>query len=406
MPAVPRAFLAAGAALYLLVLRRPDSLFAPTMWAEDGVIFFKGAVDHGASSLFDGYNGQFLLLQRTVALVAEPLPVAWQPAIYAVVALLVTVGSCSWVLSALGHADLVPGARGLSVRLGVHAGHGGGHRHADELPLVARGRRPRHRLPHRPTAATGAHPRDRLRRRSTALSGFAVLYGLPALLFRGGVTKSRHSRTLVAVAVTGLAIEAAYLIASPREGSAGRLTHIGADTTMLLVVKKVFGLAALGDVNFAQSWPLRQAPLWAWTITFVLLVLVVAAVRRAARRRSGTGSCAAYSARGSWRSGRKPRPAVDSPRLLLPGIGNRYFVPAIAAIYLLVLMATSRRRLRALVVATTAVLLLVGIASDYHLATTRPCRLVASSLGASTGSQQTCTVVIPPGWEVVITDRP
>ena len=45
---------------------------------------------------------------------------------------------------------------------------------------------------------------------------------------------------------------------------------------MLLVVKKVFGLAALGDVNFAESWPVRQAPLWAWTITFVLFALVVA----------------------------------------------------------------------------------------------------------------------------------
>ena len=257
------------------------------MWAEDGVIFFKGAVDHGAGSLFDGYNGQLLLLQRTVALVAEPLPVAWQPAIYAVVALLVTVGSCSWVLSGVGACRSRSRARGLSVRVGVHAGHGGGHRHADELPLVARGRRPRHRLPHRPTAATGAHPRDRL----VALIRVVRLRGAvraPRIaLPRGAYEDQRHSLTLVAVAVTGVAIEAAYLIASPREGSAGRLTHIGADTTMLLVVKKVFGLAALGDVNFAQSWPLRQAPLWAWTITFVLIALVVA-VFVACARRSGT----------------------------------------------------------------------------------------------------------------------
>ena len=172
-----------------------------------------------------------------------------------------------------------------------------------------------------------------------------MLYGLPALLFRAVRTKSRHSLTLVAVAGIGLAIEAAYLIVSPCEGSAGRFTHIGADTTMLLVVKKVFGLAALGDVNFAQSWPLRQAPLWAWTITFVLLALVVAVfVALRVPQRYGLLCCVL----GAWFlaiwSHTAPGGQFSAP--LLPGIGNRYFVPAIAAIYLLVLMATSRRRLR------------------------------------------------------------
>ena len=404
MPAVPRAFLAAGAALYLLVLRRPDSLFAPTMWAEDGVVFFKGAVDHGASSLFDGYNGQFLVLQRTVALVAEPLPVAWQPAIYAVVALLVTVGSCSWVLSARWGMPIsfpvrvaclfalvcMPGTAEVTATLtNCHWWLAVG---VLVIGCLTDPPRPPGRILEIAFVAL------------TALSGFAVLYGLPALLFHAVRTKSRHSLTLVAVAVTGLVIETSYLIASPREGSAGRLTHIGADTTVLLVVKKVFGLAALGDVNFAQSWPLRQAPLWAWTITFVLLALVVALfVALRAPQRYGLLCCVL----GAWFLAiwSETRPGGRFSALLLPGIGNRYFVPAIAAVYLLVLMATSRRRLRALVVATTAVLLLVGIASDYHLA---PRGHVDWSEFARCvdGSQQTCTVVIPPGWEVVITDRP
>ena len=157
-----------------------------------------------------------------------------------------------------------------------------------------------------------------------------MLYGLPALLSTAVRTKSRHSLTLVAVAVTGLVIETVYLIASPREGSAGRLTHIGADTTVLLVVKKVFGLAALGDVNFAQSWPLRQAPLWAWTITFVLLALVVALfVALRAPQRYGLLCCVL----GAWFLAiwSETRPGGRFTALLLPGIGNRYFVPAIAA---------------------------------------------------------------------------
>ena len=148
--------LAAVAAGYLLVMRRPDSLFGPVMWAEDGVILFKGAYDHGASSLFDGYNGQFLFVQHAVASLASPLPGR------------VATGDLRdrrpdrdgrfvqlGAQRPVGHTDLVSRPCRVPLRAGVHAGHGRGERDVDELPLVARRRRPRHRLPLRPTAARG-----------------------------------------------------------------------------------------------------------------------------------------------------------------------------------------------------------------------------------------------------------
>lgn len=48
----------------LYVLRRPDMLLVPQLWAEDGQVFLQNAFDHGIQSLFMTYAGYQNLLSR------------------------------------------------------------------------------------------------------------------------------------------------------------------------------------------------------------------------------------------------------------------------------------------------------------------------------------------------------
>ena len=91
---------AVAAAAYLLVMRRPDSLTSPTLWAEDGTIYFSGAIQNGARSLLTGYAGQLFL--------AEPRSCARRDCFSCCLAtcrlrvgvsLIAALGSCALVLS-------------------------------------------------------------------------------------------------------------------------------------------------------------------------------------------------------------------------------------------------------------------------------------------------------------------
>ena len=56
-----------AAAAYVYLLRRPSGLQAPVMFAEDGTVFFKDAIERGLGALFAPYNGQIFIPQRLVA---------------------------------------------------------------------------------------------------------------------------------------------------------------------------------------------------------------------------------------------------------------------------------------------------------------------------------------------------
>jgi hypothetical protein len=84
----------------LYVMRRPTSIFAPVLFADDGIGYVKGAIEHGWTSLLETYAAQVFLFQRALALAFSVLPVAIQPAAYMAAAVAAAVGSCSIVLSA------------------------------------------------------------------------------------------------------------------------------------------------------------------------------------------------------------------------------------------------------------------------------------------------------------------
>ncbi len=74
----------------LLVLRRPDAVFYPQLWAEDGVVWFADAYNHGAlRALLFARDGYLQVFPRLVAALALWAPLARVPLVFSLIALAV-----------------------------------------------------------------------------------------------------------------------------------------------------------------------------------------------------------------------------------------------------------------------------------------------------------------------------
>jgi hypothetical protein len=88
----PAAFwvIAVALAVALLVLRRPDAVFHPQLWAEDGVVWFADAYNHGAlRALLFARDGYLQVFPRLVAAAALWVPLARVPMVFNLIALAV-----------------------------------------------------------------------------------------------------------------------------------------------------------------------------------------------------------------------------------------------------------------------------------------------------------------------------
>ena len=105
----------------ILLLRRPEMMLHPELWAEDGRIFFVQADTEGARALVTPYSGYHHFLLRVIAAAAAGLNARWVPVAY-IAANLATV-----VLIAIGlfshRLDLPhPAACALAIGLLPHTG--------------------------------------------------------------------------------------------------------------------------------------------------------------------------------------------------------------------------------------------------------------------------------------------
>src|ERR1035437_2093481 len=107
--------LAAG----IIFLRKPDRFYAPQLFAEDGVIFFAGAYEHGWHSLLMPYAGYLHSLPRVIALLADSLDPLWVPAVYNYSAIFVILAVIALIFSPRVHLPAKP-ILGLAVVLVPH----------------------------------------------------------------------------------------------------------------------------------------------------------------------------------------------------------------------------------------------------------------------------------------------
>ena len=83
----------------LALWRGWDRLTEPAFWGEDGSVFVKAAREDGVCSLLRTYAGCLHLLPRLAALGLRPLPLGWQPGLYAAVGLAAGAAVCALALS-------------------------------------------------------------------------------------------------------------------------------------------------------------------------------------------------------------------------------------------------------------------------------------------------------------------
>jgi hypothetical protein len=106
-----RALLAVVAVSFIiLALRSPANLLHASFWGEDGWVWYPDAYNAGIASLFSPHAGYLSLLQRFVAIVSQPVPLVYEPVVFAAVALLVQSVTAAFIVS---HrmADAWPSAR-------------------------------------------------------------------------------------------------------------------------------------------------------------------------------------------------------------------------------------------------------------------------------------------------------
>jgi hypothetical protein len=74
----------------LLVLRRPDAVFHAQFWAEDGVVWYADAYNHGGlRALLFARDGYLQLLPRLAAAAALRVPLLWAPLMLNLIALVI-----------------------------------------------------------------------------------------------------------------------------------------------------------------------------------------------------------------------------------------------------------------------------------------------------------------------------
>ena len=383
-------------AAYVYVWRQPSVITAPTLWAEDGSVFLKGALEHGPGTLFEPYYGQISVFPRIVALLAAPLPVSIQPAIYAAVAVAAAVLSCSIVLSSRWRFSVPLSARFLCLLAllcspavdevfgtltNAHWWLGIG------LVLIGMLSDPlSRRLKLGELAFTAL----------TALTAFEAIYAVPSLAVRFFRNRSRHSLALLGVALAGILVQVGYLLNSGRHVNGTGMFN-DPITEVIVLVRRVFAGSVVGDINLDLLWPNRMPDTWVWLLPIALILVLTAVWIRAPRLEV---AALLLTLLGGWAIAMW---ALTDPLtvLWLFRIHGRYFMVPMAMLYLGLIVSWPTGMLRRGVAGLACVLLATGILTDYHL---NPLPYVDWAPFAACVEKHTttCTTVIPPGWQLEI----
>jgi hypothetical protein len=377
-------------------LRRPTSIVSPAFFAEDGIILFKDALERGWASLLEPFAGQFLLFHRVTAWVSSALPVLIQPAAYMAAAVAAAVTSCSIVLSARWRVP-APIIVRFACLIALLCSPAVDESYANLLNshwwlgigLLLLG------MLHDPLS-------QRLKLAEitfvavSALSGFAALYGLPSLVVRAVRERSRQSVALMSIATAGLLLQIVSLTSSTRRSDIGVIVSQPGEAVMVLI-KRVFAAAALGDANLREGWPQYAAEWWVSLVTLTLIGALVLVWTRIPWLESaaliltllGGWILAIYAMGGPGRS-------IDQ-LVTWPGSASRYFVCPIALLFVGLILARQRAAMAWLGSTVACILLAVGIMSDYHLSPWQKVDWEPFSKCVEQAAA-TCTTNIPPGW--------
>jgi hypothetical protein len=386
----------------VFVARRPGMFVSPFSippYAEDGAVYFKDAIEQGGRAIFEPYNGQIFILQRLVAFAAALFPARVQPSLYEAVAVAGAVLCCSIALSTRWRSSIPLGARfvcmlALLCSPAVDETYGAlaGLHSWLSVGLVLMG------LLYDPISRR-LKAGELTFAAATALSGFAAVYAIPVLLARAVRNGSRHSLLLLGVAVGGIVVQLGVLSTSARHGDTASLASQPV-TDVLVLAKRVFGTAALGDANLVTLWPARQPEWWVWILLAALLAALAVIWARAPRLEAGALLATLL---GSWILALWgfTLPGVDLSMAFWPMGASRYFLVPVAAIYVSLILLWPSTRLQRAALGLACLVLAFGIFSDYRLYAVHSADW-PSFAACVQQAETTCSTVIPPGWTLEV----
>ena len=238
------------------IVRRPSSIVSPTFWAEDGTIFFKGAIQPGGARSSS----------RMPATVALP---AWDRIPGRAVARPDPTSDLLRVSDRGGgrfdrHPPLAPAGDCLSLITGSSASSRcwsfpAGRRplrHAQQCPLVARHRLDIARNAQRSATTCGAsrgvgvHSHRELVRDSLPFTVFRCWASAPSEIAQG------IRWAIVGIATVGVLVQVTFLVGSSRRGGVGPIVG-DAGRAVLVLIKRVFATDVLGAANLEALAPLK-----------------------------------------------------------------------------------------------------------------------------------------------------
>jgi hypothetical protein len=395
---------AGGTALILalcalvLIVRRPDALFTAQFWAEDCAVYFKDSIELGVAALVVPYAGYFTLVQRLVALVASPVPAAFAPLAFNVLALATALLVILRVLSRrleLPYRALLA----LAIVLVPHTG---------EVFLTATN------LQWITALAMVAVVFSRAPQTLVAwivdvawlvvagLSGPFVIFIVPLVIIRMVREGSTRHRVVILSIAVGCALLHALALATsgaPPASTAtvGSLAQRAGIAAAIFVIKGPGIMFMGGALPYAVPYPLAGA----LAAALGALALVTLFARRDARERWITASLLLFGAMIAVATAIK---FFQNPRQLLEfDHGDRYFFIArvmVAWSLILALESSARRRTLAMVLLAASA---VGSLSAFRWPAPRDFNWRATAAALDRG--EPARVTVPPDWEVTITPR-
>ncbi len=351
-------WLALGAGCAALVAsRRPDVLLHAAFWGDDGWSWYPNAYNEGLAAFAVPVNGYLNTFQRLVALLAQPLPLAWAPTLFALAALAAQVGPPMFLLTAR-MASVWPrrGARVLAALVLLLL--------PNEIePFVNLTNAPWHLALLAFLVLATAPPRrgawaafDASAVTAAGLSGPFCLALLPVALARRAAVRDWRVWLLAATAF----VQTAFLLSAPHGGRS--LAPLGADIAgfaRIIVLQVVIG----AEAGYRTARVLLVAPVWrdaALPLAACAGAMVLAAVaflRGSMLLRRFCVFAAIMLAAALMR----PQVSLADaqwPILAIPPMGNRYFFfPMLAWLAVLLTLAGDRSR----VLRTAGVLLLLPV---------------------------------------------
>lgn len=398
------------AAFSIVVSRRPDILFNPQFWAEDGTVWYAHAYNFGiAYSIFSPFNGYFQTISRLTAAVAQLFPLLWAPFIFNLIAIVIKILPVN-VITSSRFSKLIPSLYtrlllavlylALPNTIEVHANITNAHWYLAILACMVVLATPS-RLPIWRTFDLGIIL-------LSALSGpFSILL-TPIAATTWWLRRHRWTFTLLLGTSVGALIQSAAILLT---GHSNRVqTPLGATPELFakILAGQVFLGALIGQRGYERICsPSREYYLIAILVAIAGVAVFIYGLLNAPMELRLFTTFAALvfgiSLLSPMASGSTPQWQV----LWLPGAGGRYwFIPMLGFITLLTWLPSAKnpRLLRTVAVFTLAIMV-IGIQLDWRHPAFADFNFknYATKFTAAPQGTKVMIPINPPGWMMELT---